>query len=157
MMISVALTVSCMERNSLRNCSRVWASRKSADFVRALGTTLRLALGPSRRFSKAEWKTAGDAVRDSEPSGVLGLGVPEAEATDSVFRSSSSSSSPPNDNFPLASCFRFFFGGWGVETLCFDHQSLPFANLVPCIKDIMGSIRKLTRHSESRHRMSRRV
>ena len=116
---------------------------------------LRLALGPSRRFSEVEWRTAGD-VRDRESSGVLDLGVPGAEAADSVVRSSSSSSSPPKDNFPLASCFRFFFGRCGVDTLCFDHQSLPFANLVPCIKDITGSMTKLTRHSESRRRMSRR-
>lgn len=102
---------------------------------------LRLALGPSRRLSEAECRTAGDAVRDSEPSGVLDLGVPEVEAGDSVFRSSSScsSSSPAKDNFPLTSCFRFFFSGWGVETLCFDHQSLPFANLVPCIREHHGN------------------
>ena len=52
-----------------------------------------------------------------------------------MFCSPSSSSSPPNDNFPLTTCLRFFFGGWGIETLCFDHQFLPFANLVPYIKE----------------------
>lgn len=61
-------------------------------------------------------------------SGVLDLGISETvEATFSL--SSSSSSSIPNDSFPLVTGFRFFFGGNGVETLCFDHQSHPFGNL----------------------------
>lgn len=133
----MALTASCMERNSLRSCSRAWASRKSADLVRALGAMLTLEFGPSRRFSKMAWlgwSRPGDAVLDGMPSGVLERGVPDVDVADSAFCSPSSSSSPPNDSFPLTTCFRFFFGGCGVKTLCFDHQSLPFANLVPRIK-----------------------
>lgn len=134
----MALTASWMERNSFRSCSRVWASRKRADFVRALGAMLTLEFGPNRRFSKTGWlgwSRAGDAVLDGMPSDVPDRGVSDADMADSAFCSLSSSSSPPNDNFPLTACFRFFFGGCGVETLCFDYQSLPFANLVPCIKE----------------------
>lgn len=63
----------------------------------------------------------GEAVRDGCPSGVSDLGLSAAEAI--VDRALPlSSSSRPNDNFPFATGFRFFFGGWpGVETLCFDH------------------------------------
>lgn len=97
---------------------------------------------------------AGDAVLDGRPSGVvLDLEASRADDAGSVLRSPSSSlsswsSSTPNDSFPLATCFRFFFRNWGVETLCFDHQSLPFANLVPCIpilprKDRLGSLMTL--------------
>lgn len=117
----------------MRSCSRAWASRSSADLVRALGAMLTWAFGPSRRFSPAAcvaWSRRGDAVRDGgRPSGVPDRGVADADGADSAFCSSSSSSSPLKDSFPLTACFRFFFGGCGVETLCFDHQSLPFANL----------------------------
>lgn len=102
---------------------------------------LTLVFGPSRRFSKVVWlgwSKPGDAVLDGMPSGVLDRGVPDADVADSAFWPPSSSSSPLNDNFPRTICFRFFFGGCGVETLCFDHQSLPFANLVSCITEHHG-------------------
>lgn len=97
-----------------------------------------LEFGPSRRFSTAAWSgcnSPGEAVLDGKLSGVLDRGVSDAEGPNPAFCSPSSSSSPPKDNFPLATCFRFFFGGWGVETLCFDHQSLPLASLVIYVKE----------------------
>lgn len=67
---------------------------------------------------------AGENLADSSWSGVVVRGV---SAVETAFDSPSlcSSSSTPNDNFPFATAFRFFFGGgpWGFESLCFDHQS----------------------------------
>ncbi len=102
----------------------------------AFGTIVTLELGPNRRFSEVAWlgfRWAGDAVIDGRPSGVLDLGVVNADVADSSVFSSSSSSSR-NDSFPFPTCFRFFGGGCGVETLCFDDQSLLVINLVPCNK-----------------------
>jgi len=88
-----------------------------------LGATLTLELAPRRFLSMASSMRngAGDAIRDGCPSGVSDVGLSAAEAiVECAFPLSSSST--PNDNFPFATGFRFFFGGWpGVETLCFDH------------------------------------
>ena len=85
-----------------------------------------LALGPMRFLSTAEPLCGGTRELRVEwsSSEMFDAGVSALEA---AFESPSpcSSSSTPNDNFPFATAFRFFFGGgpWGVETLCFDRQS----------------------------------
>lgn len=58
-------------------------------------------------------------------TGVLSLGVSAVDVA-TLPVSSSSPSSTPKDNLPLATVFRFFFLGrsFGVEPLCFDHQRL---------------------------------
>lgn len=110
----------------MRSCSRVWASRRRADLVITLGAWWRLALGPSRFLSVFSplFGGAGEARAELSSSipGVLDLGVAAADvALDSPFPSSSSST--PNDSFPFATAFRFFFGrSVGVAALCFDHQ-----------------------------------
>lgn len=82
----------------------------------ALGATLIEVFGP-RRFliTVTSDGGAGDAVTERDSSGVLDLGVATTDAPESP----SSSSSNPKDNFPLATGFRFFFGGCGVDALYF--------------------------------------
>lgn len=98
----------------------------------ALGARVRVVLGPRRGLGEEEeallgWED-GDAVREVTSSvvGVLVCGVRVVDGVASSF-SSSASSSTPNDSFPFATGFRFFFGGNGVEILCFDHQPCPFS------------------------------
>lgn len=152
MIISVFLTASCMERNSLRNCSRACASRNRADFVIALGATARLALGPRRLFSAPGSPctgVAGEVVLDGASAGVLSLGVPATEVA-LLPSSSPSPSSTPNDNLPLATAFRFFLFGrsCGVEPLCFDHQLLHL-NPVHLIVPASSSNLPITHGSQS--------
>ena len=85
--------------------------------MRARGATATLAFGPSRRFSGA-----GEAR--VEPFGVedFGVCVVEFAFETAVLSPSSSSSSTPNESFPFATGFCFFFGdSMGVLTLHFDH------------------------------------
>jgi len=83
-----------------------------------LGMKLTLVLGP-RRFLDA---LASPVVvywspLEGRSSGVTERGVAVAD----VSCPPSSSSSSPKDSLPLATFFRFFLAGWGVDALYFDH------------------------------------
>lgn len=150
MRISVALTASCMARNSLRSCSRVWASRRSANLVIALGAMLTVALGPIRDLAEVEDEREGcdgrDEVVDEGLSDGRDCGIWSPDEV--VFSSSSppsSSPSTPNDNLPFAAGFLFFFGGNGFGSLCFDHQTYSFTQSRNLMHGVLShAIQKLT-------------
>lgn len=83
-----------------------------ADLVNAFGATLMFAFAP-RRFLSIVWPSCGASDFDIEDdrSGVPVLGEAISEATLEPLPSSCSSASTPNESFPFATLFRFFFGG----------------------------------------------
>ena len=117
----MAFTASCIVRKSRRRCSRVSASRRRADLVRARGARGRAGEGPRGWRLEAEKTAAADC--ESVP-GELTSEIGIADVSTSMPVSPPSSSSTPNDNFPFAACFFRFFTGPDVNVLCFDHQLL---------------------------------
>jgi hypothetical protein len=80
-------------------------------------------LGPRRRLGKASLSSgAGEPPVGESVCGVPGAGVAAFETGLDPLVDSSSSSSTPNDSFPFAGSFLFFFAGsLGVEALYFVH------------------------------------
>ena len=78
-------------------------------------------LGPSRGFD--DDGGGGGEVRAAGVVGLVDSGVCVVDgAFEWMFSAVSSSSSIPNDSFPLVSGFRFFFGrSVGVVALFFDN------------------------------------
>jgi hypothetical protein len=113
MTISVAFTASRSATKSFRASSACCASRARADFVITLGLTPTPVFAPN--FFLGSRGSLSQFTAD-ESAGVLLRGVGTAERLESA----SSSSSNPNESFPLFAILRFFLNvGWGVVPLYF--------------------------------------